>query len=137
MSTKQEEIHPHRVTQVVEKCSRCEEILARRELNKVSLKFAGKFALVGFLGLGLLWGIAHVGSEHASPPKPGPRTTKCYFVRQAYKEQDEVKFHPWEPWWVWESELPDYPNHLAIKKEFKSKQAAWEFILKWNLEPCR
>lgn len=132
----EQEMHPHRVAQVIEKCSRCEKILERQERSAATWKRAG--VIFGIVLLG--WGIAYVISVTPSTPssKPEPRTTKCYFVRQAKYKDGEKNSRPWDPWRVWESQREGGVN-LQVNGEasFASKADAWRFIQKWNLEPCR
>jgi len=137
MSAKQE-MHPHRVTQVVEKCSRCEKILERQEQNVALWKRACFWAAITFFVPLLVWGISRVlGAYVPSSPEPKPRTTKCYFVRHQRYEDNDKHSQPWDPWHVFESQKEGGHNQAATSEAFKTKEAAWGFIQKWNLEPCR
>lgn len=138
-----QEIHPHRVTQVVEKCSRCEKILEQQEQRRAWWKRFSVFSFAVTVSSTLMILVIYkVSEQRISSPKPEPqrvekRTTKCYFVRQNKYEADDHRVRPWEPWHVWESQGEGRANYAATGDVFASKAEAWSFIQKWKLEPCR
>ena len=67
----------------------------------------------------------------------------CYFVRQRFFEDAA---EPWEKWHVYKRTGKDCCNdYVTIDTDdhkygapvFETKQAAWNFLQKWNLEACR
>ncbi len=59
----------------------------------------------------------------------------CYFVKQ---DENDGETEVWYKWIVVKesnnTEIVDSDNHVL---KFNSKQDAWDFIVKWHLNPCK
>ncbi len=72
------------------------------------------------------------------------RTTACYFTRHRISEDYDKSAYAWQPWHIYMSRCEGCDNQVLFTGndrgtvlQFASKDDAWNFMIKWKLEPCK
>ena len=135
-----------RLTEEVEKLRSVHAKLSREKRRRFArrvfeLAKTAAPGLVVILGAGGVVGLMCLVFPKADP---NARKTPCYFVRHHRELHEDRDSSPWEPWHIFKSESEGGSNSFVTNNgrygdpiKFDSKQAAWDFMMRWKLEACK